>query len=103
MPLDRGAHKHLFDWPAALRSRSMHSHLSPASGDLNRQPTALQAYGRYILAALLVCVGQTVLIVALLRQGAKKRRIERSLAERLAFEAFRSDLSATFVNLSEEQ
>lgn len=103
IPVVRGANQYLFDWRAVQRWRLKESDLPHDSVVLNRQPTALQAYGRYILAALLVCVGQTVLIVALLEQRAKKRRIERSLAERLAFEAFRSDLSATFVNLSEEQ
>jgi len=103
IPVVRGANQYLFDWRAVQRWGFKESDLPHDSVVLNRRPTGLQAYGSYILAALLVCVGQTVLIVALLRQRAKKRRIEKSLAERLAFETFRSDLSATFANLSEEQ
>ena len=101
IPVVRGANQYLFDWRAVQRWGFKESDLPDESVVLNRQPTALQAYGRYVLAALLVCVGQTVLIAALLGQRAKKRRIERSLAERLAFETFHSELSATFVNLSE--
>jgi PAS domain S-box-containing protein len=103
IPVVKSANQYLFDWRAVQRWGFKESDLPHGSVVLNRQPTALQAYGRYILVALLVCVGETVLIVALLRQRAKKRGTEKSLAERLAFETFRSDLSATFANLSEEQ
>jgi PAS domain S-box-containing protein len=103
IPVVRSANQYLFDWRAVRRWGFKESDLPHDSVVLNRQPAAFRVYGRYILAALLVCVGQTVLIVALLRQRTKKRRIEKSLAERLAFETFRSELSATFVNLSEAQ
>jgi PAS domain S-box-containing protein len=73
------------------------------SSNLNGQAPAWEKYGRFIWDALFLCLAQMLFILGLLRQRARRRDVEKSLAERLAFETFRSDLSATFVNLSEDQ
>jgi PAS domain S-box-containing protein len=73
----------------------------PVNG-LDRGAPLGQTYG-LIWAALVLCLAQMLLILGLLRQRARRRDVEKSLAERLAFETFSSDLSATFMNLSEEQ
>jgi len=70
---------------------------------LFRQPTVWQSYGRYILGAALLVLAQALLILGLLWQRARRRKVEISLAERLAFENLLSDLSSTFINLLEEQ
>ena len=103
IPIVRGANLYLFDWRSVQRWGFKETDLPLGSVVLNRQASAFQTYGRYILAALLLCVAQTVLILALLRQRAKRRKIERSLAERLAFESLLCDLSTTFIELPEEQ
>ncbi len=46
---------------------------------------------------------ETLLILGLLWQRANKRKFEQSLLDRMAFEKMLSDLSATFINLPEEQ
>ena len=77
--------------------------LPPGSVVLYRQPTPWQSYRRYILGVALLLLAQAVLILGLLSQRARRRRVETSLAERLAFETLLSDLSSTFINLPEEQ
>lgn len=60
-------------------------------------------WGLLIWVALVLCAAQMLLILVLLRQRAKNREVEKSLAERLAFETFHFELSTTFMDLSEEQ
>lgn len=103
IPITRGANLYLFDWRALQRWGFKESTLHADSIVLNRQPTVWQSYGRYILGAALLLLAQTLLILGLLWQRARKREVEKSLAERLAFEGLLSDLSTTFINLPEEQ
>jgi signal transduction histidine kinase/ABC-type uncharacterized transport system substrate-binding protein len=103
IPIVRGANVFIFDWRALRRWGFKESALPPGSIVLNRQPTVWQSYGRYILGAALFGLAQTLLILGLLWQRARKRKVETSLAERLAFEGLLSDLSTTFINLPEEQ
>ena len=70
---------------------------------LHSYAPALEKYGRLLWDAVLLCLAQMLFILVLVWQWAKRRDVENSLAERLAFETFRSELSATFVSLSEDQ
>jgi len=103
VPVTRDADLYMFDWKALRRWGFQESSLPPDSIVLNREATVWQSYGRYIWAAALLFVAQTLLILGLLWQRARKREFESSLGERLAFEKLLSDLSGTFINLSEEQ
>jgi PAS domain S-box-containing protein len=103
IPIVRETDVYMFDWRALQRWGARESALPPGSVVLYRQPTAWQAYKRYIIAAILLCVAEALLILALLSQRARRRKVEESLVERLAFESLLSDLSTTFINLPEEQ
>jgi PAS domain S-box-containing protein len=103
VPVTRDADLYMFDWKALRRWGFKESSLPPNSIVLNREATVWQSYARYIWAAVLLFVAQTLLTLGLLWQRARKREFERSLGERLAFEKLLSDLSGTFINLPEEQ
>jgi ABC-type uncharacterized transport system substrate-binding protein len=92
---------YMFDWRALQRWGFKESNLPPGSVVLNRQPSVWQFYKRYIIAFVLLCFVETLLIFGLLWQRARRRRVERSLLERLTFESLLSELSTTFINLSE--
>jgi len=62
-----------------------------------------ESYNRYIIAGLSLCLAVCMLILGLLWERSRRKKIKKSLAERLAFEALLSDLSTTFINLPEEQ
>jgi PAS domain S-box-containing protein len=93
----------IFDARQLKRWALSEGNLPPGSIVLYRQPSVWQSYGRYILGATLLVVAQALLILGLLWQRARKRKVETSLAERLAFETLLSDLSSTFIDLPEEQ
>jgi PAS domain S-box-containing protein len=57
----------------------------------------------HITGFVFLCLVETLLILGLLWQWAIKRKVERSLRERLAFETLVSHLSTTFINLPESQ
>ena len=98
-----GANTYMFDWRGMKRWGFKESALPPGSIVLNRPPTAWETYRRYAIGAILLGLAETLLIFALLWQRAKRRKVEESLVEQLAFESLLSDLSATFINLPEEQ
>ncbi len=102
-PTARDANVYMFDWRALQRWGFSEGALPPGSTVLYRQLTVWQSYKRYILGAVLLCLAETLLICGLLWQMARRRRVENSLLERLAFESLLSDLSTTFINLPEEQ
>jgi PAS domain S-box-containing protein len=57
-------------------------HNSPSDGVvLNREPSVIQAYGRYVFGGLVLLFGQLLLILQLLSQRAKERAIRRRLHE----------------------
>jgi PAS domain S-box-containing protein len=103
IPIVRGANVYVFDWRVLQRWGLKESALPLESIVLFREPSVWQAYGRYILGVTLLLLAQTLLILGLLWQRARRRKVETSLAERLAFESLLSDLSTTFINLPEEQ
>jgi PAS domain S-box-containing protein len=99
----RGANAYIFDWQALRRWGLNESALPSGSVILNRQLTAWETSRRYIIGAIVLGLAETLLIFALLWQRAKRRKVEKSLVEQLAFESLLSELSATFINLPEEQ
>jgi PAS domain S-box-containing protein len=103
IPIVRDTSAYMFDWRAMQRWGFKEKDLPLGSIVLNRQSTIWDAYKKYIIAAILLCLAETILVLGLLWQRARRRRIEKSLVERLTFESLISDLSTTFINLSEEQ
>src|SRR5882672_3587130 len=79
IPIVRDAKVYIFDWRALQRWGFKESVLPPGSIVLNRQPTVWQSYGRYILGAVLLCLAQTLLILGLLWQRARTRKVEAEL------------------------
>ena len=68
-----------------------------------REPSTWDRYRNYIIGGVALLIVQALLIIGLLWQRAKKKKVERSLRERLAFEQMVSQLSTAFVNLPEDQ
>jgi PAS domain S-box-containing protein len=103
IPIVNDANIYMFDWRALQRWGLDEKRVPPGSIVLNRVPSVWDAYRKYILAAIFVVLAETLLVVALLWQRARRRQVEQSLVERLRFEELLSNLSTTFVNLPEEQ
>jgi PAS domain S-box-containing protein len=95
--------EYLFDWRQLRRWNILESSLPAGSIVLFRQRTVWETYKWYILAAILLCVLETMLLLSLLRQRGAKKKVEASLIERLTFEEFLSDLSTKFISLPEDQ
>jgi PAS domain S-box-containing protein len=91
------------DWRALRRWQIPESALPSGSVVLNREPTLWERYRKYVVAAIAVIAVQLLLILGLLWQRVKRRKIEASLVESLRFEGLLSDLSTTFINLPEDQ
>jgi PAS domain S-box-containing protein len=98
-----GRSSYIFDSRALQRFKLQESSLPVDSIILNRQPGLWESHKWYILAAILLCSLQAVLILGLLWQRSKKRIYQRSLLSQMAFEKMLSDLSTTFINLPEDQ
>jgi len=94
---------YLFDWRQLQRWKFSESALPAGSIVINRQPALWETYKWYITGALLLLLLETLLLLGLLWQRAKKKRFESSLVGKMAFEKILSDLSATFINLPVEQ
>jgi PAS domain S-box-containing protein len=94
---------YLFDWRQLRRWNIPESVLPTGSLLLNRQPTVWESHRKLILGGIALIALQALLIFGLLWQRANKRKVERSLVERLAFEHLISDLSTTLLNLPEEK
>ena len=98
-----GRSEYLFDWRQLHRWKISESSLPSGSVLLFRQPNVWETHKYYILGGILLCVLETLLILGLLWQRANRRKAEASLLDSLRFEQLLSDLSATFINLPEEQ
>jgi PAS domain S-box-containing protein len=71
----------LFDW-RVLKRWDFKEHDQPAQSSLlNRQPTIMEIYSRYVFGGLVLLLAQLLLILQLLRQRAKERSIRRDLHE----------------------
>jgi PAS domain S-box-containing protein len=103
IPRVRIANENKFDWRALQRWGFKESNLPPGSTLINRPPSFFQLYGRYVLPGLFLLIVQSLAILALLWQRAKRRQIAAELLWRLEFESLLSELSTTFINLPEEQ
>jgi GAF domain-containing protein len=103
IPIGSDAGVYMYDWRALNHWGLAAKTLPLDSIVLNRPPNVWQSYRSYIMAGISLCVAETALILGLLWQRSRRRRVETSLAERLAFEGLLSDLSTTFINLPEEQ
>jgi PAS domain S-box-containing protein len=95
--------EYVFDWRQLQRWKIAESVLPIGSIVLFRQRSVWESYKRYILAAILLCLLETLLLLSLLRQRRAKRDVETSLIERLTFEKLLSDLSTKFISLPEDQ
>ena len=81
IPIVEGANAYMFDWNALKRWGLTEDKLPPGSIVLNRQPTLLETYWRYVSLALVLLFAQLLLILELLRQRAKERTIRQHLHE----------------------
>lgn len=95
--------EYVFDWRQLRRWKIEESALPSGSVLLYRQPSIWEFYRGYITGAIVLCVVESMLILGLLWQRTDRRKFEQSLLERVAFEKMLSELSATFINLPEEQ
>ena len=80
IPIVTGSSDYIFDWRALKRWGLKASALPPGSIVLYRQPSLWQAYAKYVVGAIVLLSAQTLLILGLLWQWAKKRRAEADLA-----------------------
>ena len=95
IPVVKSANVYMFDWRAVRRWGLTESNLPPGSVILYRQPTVWEAYRRYVAGGISLIVVEALLILGLLWQRARRRRVENELAIsterlRLAVEAGRS-------------
>ncbi len=102
IPIVSDTNVYLFDWRALQRWGLKESGLPSGSVVHYRQPTAWQTLKKYLIGIVCLFGLETLFVFALLRQCARRRKVEESLIERLTFETLLSDLSTTFVNLPEE-
>jgi len=79
IPIVRGTNIYLFDWRALRRWGLKESDLPPDSVVLEREPTFWELYRRYIFAGISLLLAQTLLIIALVWQRAKRRKVEAQL------------------------
>ena len=103
IPIVKGTNLYMFDWRTLQRWGFNEGALPPGSTVLYRQPTVWQSYKQYIIGVACLFIVEMLLILGLLWQRARRRKIEQSLFQRLTFETLLSDLSTTFINLPEER
>jgi PAS domain S-box-containing protein len=70
---------YMFDGRALQRWGFKESHLPPGSVVLNREPNFWDLYKRYVIGGVLVVLAQSVVILALLWQSARRRKAELEL------------------------
>ena len=92
IPPVQTASNYIFDWRAMQRWGFRESDLPPGSVVLNRKPTAWEQYKKYIVGSIFLILAQTLLIIGLLWQRAKKRKVEASLSR--AIEQLRLSVEA---------
>jgi PAS domain S-box-containing protein len=81
IPIVTSKDAYMFDWRALRRWGLKESDLPPGSIVLNRPVSLWENYKRYIVAGLLSLLAQTLIIIALLLQRAKRKSAEKSLRE----------------------
>jgi PAS domain S-box-containing protein len=81
IPIVNDANLYMFDWRALQRWGLDEKRVPPGSIVLNRVPSAWDTYRKYILSAIFVVFAESLLVLALLWQRARRREVERSLRE----------------------
>ena len=81
IPRVKGINTYMFDWHALKRWGLKETEIPPGSIVLNRQPTLWESYKAYIIGGISLIVVETLLIVGLLWQQARRRKAERKLSE----------------------
>ena len=94
---------YVFDGRQLQRWKFSEATLPVGSIVLNRQPSAWEAYRWYILGAIFLGIAETLLVLGLLWQRARRKRSQHLLLVQMAFEKMPSELSTTFINLPEDQ
>ena len=103
IPIVSESEVYMIDGRAVRRWGFNETGLPPGSLVLYRQPTVWQSYWKYFLGVTCLFVLETLLVLALFWQRARRRKVEESLVDRLMFETLLSDLSTTFLSLPEER
>jgi PAS domain S-box-containing protein len=80
IPIVKSANVYMFDWRAMQRFKLKESNLPSGSVVLNREPTVWGAYRWYILGGIFLILVETLLILGLLWQRARRRKVETELA-----------------------
>jgi signal transduction histidine kinase/ABC-type uncharacterized transport system substrate-binding protein len=80
IPIVKVPNSYIFDWRALRRWGFKESDLPPGSGLLYRQPSLRELYGRYIIGGIFLILAEALLIVGLLWQRVRRRKVERELA-----------------------
>jgi PAS domain S-box-containing protein len=70
---------YMFDWRALRRWGLSENRLPAGSIVLNRVPSAWETYRKYIVGTILLLFAETLLVLGLLWQRARKRQLEQSL------------------------
>jgi PAS domain S-box-containing protein len=81
IPVVKNANVWTFDWRALRRWEFKETDLPPGSIVLDRQPTLWESYKWYIIAGFSLIMVETVFIVALLWQRARRTKAEQALRE----------------------
>ena len=81
IPVVKGINTYMFDWRALKRWGFNETEIPPGSIVLNRQPTLWESYKAYIIGGISLIVVETLLIVGLLWQRARRRKAELKLNE----------------------
>ena len=103
IPSVKDADVYMFDWRALRRWGYRETGLPPRSILLYQEQTVWQSYWKYFIGIAGLFVLETLLVLAMLWQRTRRKKVEESLVERLTFETLLSDFSTTFLNLPEER
>ena len=79
LPIVRCANVYIFDWRALRRWGFKEGALPPGSIVQNRQPSIWESYKSYIIGGISLCLAETLLVLGLLWQRAKRRKVEAQL------------------------
>ena len=80
IPIVKSANVYMFDWRALRHWGFKESNLPPGSVLLHREPSAWEIYKSYIIGGISLILLEALMIVGLLWQRTKRRRVEAQLA-----------------------
>jgi signal transduction histidine kinase/ABC-type uncharacterized transport system substrate-binding protein len=96
---DVSSNQHVVDWRQLRRWAIRESGLPPGTDIRYREPGVWDLYRWHIIGAITVIALQAVLLIGLLAQTVRRKRVEATLRDRLSFETLVSGLSAMFAKL----